>query len=138
MAGILWRAARTGKFSCSAEKADLGNKVTWTSPRNWTHAQAVSAVAFHPENDDIFATGSEEDRTVRLWVRVSEDWSEFAKYPIHTAPLIKLMTLAFDFDGNVLIATTTDGERRYSCEECGSLDELLALAKARPLHNVVE
>ena len=89
------------------------------------HAEGVTAVAFHPGNEAILATGS-SDLAVRLWMKVEDRWDVFAVLRGHTSPVSELQ---FSPDGDTLVARSEAGQRTYSCRACGPWQELVRAAQ---------
>jgi WD40 repeat protein len=89
------------------------------------HIYGVNTVAFSP-NGKLVLTSS-DDYTARLWdAETGKTWRVLRD---HTKPLTNAL---FSPDGRWLVTTSNDTTAQiFPCDICGSLDQLLTLARAR-------
>ncbi len=88
------------------------------------HASGVATAAF---GDDGTRVISAADDGVRVW-----DWAQGTTVLEIPAPARDAFRAALSADGTGIAVTTVDGRiRAYPCETCGSIDDVLDLARER-------
>jgi WD40 repeat protein len=89
------------------------------------HVGPVASAAFNPNGNRVLTAGA--DGTARIWHAASGD--ELVRLGGHTD---LITSAAFSPDGTRVLTTSDDGTARISaCELCGSLKDLVALARTR-------
>ena len=85
----------------------------------------VVSAAFSPDGARVVTAS--DDGTARIWDAASG--KELAPLGGHTS---EVASAAFSPDGARVVTASQDGTARiYACELCGSLDDLIALARTR-------
>jgi WD40 repeat protein len=88
------------------------------------HPDGANGAAFSPDGSEVVSGGS--DGTVRVWRLEGSPKSVAIDSGVG-----HIVAVAFTQDGTGVIAAGTDGSRMWTCDFCGSTDDVVAVAKGR-------
>lgn len=89
------------------------------------HTDMLNAIAFSPDGKFLATAG--DDRTARVWQ--ANTGRQLLVLRGHTGVV---SSVEFSADGRFIVTGSGDGAARiYSCEICGSLEELISIARGR-------